>query len=612
MTSLDILFLVSGTTLLSAVLFGRLRLAGPVLVILYAAQIWALIHAETLFGDPVVSSWQITVLNQPMNWRYNALSSFFAILAMGAGLVSALYAVGPWLEKHLETGHSGHAFHVALAANVLSMELLLGAGNFLTLFVGLELVGLSEFFLMAMAGGVATKAALKYLAYTFSGAMAILGAIMLIHARVGSLEYGAVTEAIPSMTSGEVWALLLLMGGGFLVKMGVLPFHLWQAQAYAEAPASGSAFLGAISARMGLYDFVVVFIGIVGISRLTQLEVPFLALSSRDVLLWMAVITIILPTFVGLKQDDARYLLTWNGIGQGGFMLLGLMIGSATGTAGALFHVFGFAITQSALLLPVCAVMHRTGTFDLNQMGGLATRMPLSFVVTLVGAISLVGLPPMAGFASKWLIYRSLASEGMLPLLVLCLIGTLGTFLSAYKLVDKMFLGRLRAEHAEVRDVPSSMLAPMLALAVVILVSGVVPGSVFASITKIQAHLGVAAIDYHAIAIYHADGGVSVIWIVSALIVAVGIGAMTVAAFGGRSRFVIETESNDDRRFFNMFYSRLLLVIGPLYRAPFAWLEQALVRGINLTANGVSALYRYAQPTLFLLVTAAVVAAGAR
>jgi formate hydrogenlyase subunit 3/multisubunit Na+/H+ antiporter MnhD subunit len=275
MTSLDTLFLISGVTLLVALLLGRLRLTGPLLVLLYAVQLWALIRTGTLFGDPVPSSWLITVLDQPMTWRYDALSWFFALITIGTGLAAALFATGAWMEKYRQSQRSGHAFHLALAANVFSMVLLVGAADFLTLFLGWELVSWCSFLLMAVAGGVASKAALKYVTYAFSGAMAILGAMALLYAQVGSLEYPKVLEALPSMSNGQIWTLLLMMGGGFAVKMGLLPFHLWQAEAYAETPGPGSAFLGTISARMGLYAIIVVFVGMVGIARLVQIEVPY-------------------------------------------------------------------------------------------------------------------------------------------------------------------------------------------------------------------------------------------------------------------------------------------------------------------------------------------------
>ena len=123
-------------------------------------------------------------------------------------------------------------------------------------------------------------------------------------------------------------------------------------------------------------------------------------------------------------------------------------------------------VFAAALLMAVFAVMYRTGTTDLNKLGGLVTRMPLSFLVLLFGIISLAGIPPMAGFVSKWMVYRSLLTEGMPLLFVASVIGTLGTILSVYKLIHNMFLGQLRVEHEDVREAPLSMLVPMLVLEV--------------------------------------------------------------------------------------------------------------------------------------------------
>jgi len=620
MTSLDILFLVSGATLLVALLLGRLRVAGPLLMLLYVAQFWALIRTNTLFGDPVASSWLITVLDQPMDWRYDALSWLFAMVTIGSGIVAALYAMGAWMEKYLASGRSGHAFHVALAANVFSMVLLVGAADFLTLFLGWELVSWSSFLLMAIAGGLAAKAALKYITYAFSGAMAILGAMALIYADVGSLEYRPFMEAIPSMTHGQIWVLLLLMGGGFAVKMGLLPFHLWQAQAYAETPGPGSVFLGAISARMGLYAIIVVLIGMVGIARLVQMEVPYTFLSSRDLLAWIAALTIILPTYTALQQHDARHLLGWHGVGQGGYMLLGLVVGNATGSAGGLLHVFNHAITQGALLMAVFAVMHRTGTADLNKMGGLVTRMPLSFLVLLFGIISLAGIPPMAGFVSKWLVYRSLLTEGMPLLFVAAVVGTLGTILSVYKLIHNMFLGQLRVEHENVREAPLSMLVPMLGLSVLIFLAGFMPGLFLSWVAPIQAQLGLPVVDYHLGGINDPRGGLDMIWIVSVLMAGFGVGALVFFGLGGRSKRVHQLDNYAGGHFLyaenryqysDNFYAGLMHLIGSWYRGSFAWLERAFAATVDFVAYGAGGLYRFGQPTLFLLVTAVAVAAWA-
>jgi NADH-quinone oxidoreductase subunit M len=608
-TSLDLLFLFSGATLVTALLIGRRRAAAPLLVLLYGLQLWALYGTDALFGEPVFSSWRIRILvDQTMSWRYNAVSWFFAMLAIGAAFFAALYASGDWIKKHLAAGCSTWSFHTALAASVLSMVLLLGAADFLTLFLGLELVGWSGFLLMAIPGGIAAKAALRYLVYAFSGAMAILFAMALIYAQVGSLEYGRVIDALPSMNDKQGWALLLLMGGGFAVKMGLLPFHLWQAPAYAEAPGPGAVFLGAVFARMGFYDFIAVFVSMIGIARLAQLEVPFTGINSQALLAWLAALTIILPSYIALKQKDIRYLLTWVGVGQGGFMLLGLMCGDAAGTAGGLSHVFNFAISQAAMLMAAFAIVHRTGRSELSNLKGIASHMPLTFAVLLLGALSLVGLPPMAGFFSKWLIYRSLLSEGMSLLFVATAIGTLGTVLALYRLIKGLLRGRSRGSVAA-REAPASMLLPMLTLTGLSLLVGFMPGTLLTRVAAIQAQLGLPAVSHYPGGIAALDGGPHTLWLLGMLILGLIDGAIVFYGLRSHTRPLAQTgEAGREANVGGHAVRGLMHLIAPLYCAPFAWLESAIARVIRRLARGASWLYGYEQPSLFLLAAALVVA----
>ena len=614
LTPLDLLLLASAATLLAALVLGRWRLAGPLLVLGYGLQFWLLLRTGTLGGEPMQAALSLSVLGQPMHWRYDALSWFFAMISLSAGFASAWYAAGAWMQQYREQGHSPRLLHVALAANVFTMLLLVGSGDFLSLFIGWELVSWSSFLLMAVAGGIAAQAALKYVTYAFSGAMAILGALALVYSVTGSLQFADFVAAAPGLSNGQVWTLILLLGGGFAVKMGLIPLHLWQAPAYAETPGPGSAFLGAISARMGLYGIVVVFIAMIGIGRLVQMEIPFSFMSARDLLCWIAALTIIFPTYTALQQHDARYLLAWHGIGQGGYMLLGLLIGSANGSAGGLLHVFNYAITQAALLMAVFAVVYRTGTADLNKLGGLFTRMPLSFLVLLIGIISLAGLPPMAGFVSKWLVYRALIAQGMPFLFVAAVIGTLGTILSVYKLIHNIFLGQLRIEHELVREVPVSMLAPMLGLSAVIFLAGVFPGQALAWVAAVQQALGLPVVNYTLGGVSSPQGSIDMIWLVGVLFGGFGVGALVFYGLGGRSKRVHQLDNYAGGHFLTAdvryqysdnFYAGLMHLIGGWYRGTFAWLEGVVGASVDMLAFGTNGVYRYVQPTLFMLAAAA-------
>lgn len=518
-TPLDELLLFSGATLLVALILGRGLAAGWMVTILYGGQLLTLIKMAALgYSDTIIhASISFEIMGQSLSWRFDALSWFFALITVASALLSSWFSCGEWERSFKQQGGNVWLYHSAMALNVFTMLILLASGDLLSLFIGWELVSWAGFLLMAMAGGVATRAAMRYITYAMAGGMAVFGGIALVYVAAGSLQYEAILTAVDQMSTTQLWMLVVMFGGGFGVKMGLLPFHLWQAPAYAETPGPGSAFLGAISSRMGLFAILLVLVKLFGIVNIDSLKIPFTLIDARDLLAWIAVFTIILPTFTAMKQNDARHLLAWHGIGQGGYMLLGVVVADAMGGAGGLLHVFNHATYQAALFMAVTAVIHRTGTSDLNKLGGLVVRMPLSFMVLLVGIIGLAGLPPMNGFVSKWLVYRSLLNEGMPLLFLAAVIGTLGTILSVYKLIHNIFLGQLRIEHEQVKEAPWSMMIPMLILAAIIFITGLFPGIPLAWVASVQEVIGLPATDYTLGGVESVSGSLDMIWVIGVL-----------------------------------------------------------------------------------------------
>jgi NADH-quinone oxidoreductase subunit M len=493
MTVLDQLIVLSAMTAIVTLIAGRYSFTGWLSTLMYAGQgvlLWKMSGLGYATVELVESSFTLQILNQTLHWRFDALSWFFAIITVGAGLCSSWFSSGEWGRSYQKSSGKLGLLRFALAFNVFSMLVLLASGELLSMFIGWELVSWASFLIMAMGSARAARYAMRYLIYAIAGAMAILGAMVLVYSITGSFEFDAFKAAVPAMSTSMLWLLFGLFAAGFGIKMALLPFHLWQAKAYAETPGPGAAFLGAISSRMGLFALILVLVQLVGMSQLAKMEIPFTFLSARDLLAWIAVFTIIIPTYTALQQHDARRLLAWHGVGQTGYMLLGIVIADDLGSAGGLMHVFNYASYQAMLFLVVTAVIHRTGTSDLNKLGGLVARMPISFFLMLIGIIGLAGLPPMNGFVSKWLIYRALIVDVSPLLFVAAVIGTLGTILSVYKLIHNIFLGQLRLEHNDVEEVPWSMLLPMSLLATVVFVTGYFPGLVLDWVSAVQAAAG--------------------------------------------------------------------------------------------------------------------------
>jgi len=614
MNELDLLLLVAAAAiplsgLLAPIAFGRW-----LLVAAYAVELGLLFMLTP--GDATRSVLAFQLLGNDVGWQLDALGWFFAVITVGAAGFSAAFAAGEWGAVNGRQGLSLRWLYGGLQINVLAMLLLLSSADFISLFIGWELTSWSGLILMLLAGGEAIRAALRYIVYALAGGMAVFAGMVITHAAAGSLQFDGVQATASTMSTAQLWSITLLFVIGFSVKMATMPFHLWQAPAYAYSPGPASAFLGSISARMGLFAIALLAIKILGVAQLDQLAFWRDIANLRDLLAWIAVLTAILPTFVAMRQNDARLLLGWHGVGQGGYMLLGLIVADSLGSAGGLLHVFNHATYQAILLMAVFAVIHRTGTADLNRLGGLVARMPLTFLAMLVGIIGLAGLPPMNGFVSKWMIYRSLVSEGMPLLFVATVISTLGTVLSVYKLLHNTFLGQLRLEHVEVKEAPWSMTAPMLLLCVIVFVTGVAPGLVLSHVAAAQQAIGLEPVNYILGGIESPAGSLDMTWITGILFAGFGIGALLFYGLGGRSKRVHQLDNYAGGHFLTAdvryqysdnFYAGLMHRIRPWYRNSFVWLESSLVSAVGAAGMLARGFFKQANPAQWALVGTTVV-----
>ncbi len=607
LTQLDLLWLLMTITTL-ATLWSRSCCGGWLQTLFYLMQLVLIGGMVSVVGEQQSfdASLQFAMFGYRIGWSLDGLGLYFALITAASALFASLYMAGEWGKRYQQDGGSLRLLRFALALNVLTMYWLLSSADLISLFIGWELASWSAFMMMALAGGRAWDAANRYLIYAMSGAMMIFAAVAMVASEVGSVQFDAVAVALEQFSVQQAVVLLLLTMAGFGIKMGLLPFHLWQAPAYAGTPGPGSAFLGAISSRLGLFAIILVLFKL---AQGAWLSLSFSGVTPQDILAWIAVATIVFPTFTAMRQNDARELLAWHGIGQGGYMLLGVVMMDPLGVAGGMLHIFNHATYQAALFLAVTAVIYRTGTSDLNQLGGLVVRMPLTFVTMLVGIIGLAGLPPMNGFVSKWLVYRSLLDQGEVLLFVGAVIGTLGTILSVYKLLHNTFLGSLRMEHQQIREVPWSMSIPMLLLSVLILLTGVLPGIPLQWVSDALLAVGLPMPDFNAGGVI-ADGGSLDMRVITGVLFA-GFAVAALVFYGaGSSRRVNPLDNyagghflyaSNHYHYSNNFYAGLMHLIKPWYRSLFQQMENGVMRLLALMADTVLGLYHQLQPSRMIL-----------
>lgn len=480
-----------------------LSIAGVVLnIILYRVQSLKMILSFLLFAVMTAVNLQlygtigeslvlpVKLLDQAISFTVTPLGFFFSMMITSITLLTVIFSL-----QSLKGKTNAGGYYLWLFIKTFGMLGVVFAADFLTFFLLWELMTWGTFFLMQQTGGESFRPALKYLVYAVSSSMLIFLGIGLLYAWTGSFNFTDIAAAFPQMPAGMTLFVLLIMIIGFSVESAMFPLHSWMPESYASTFTSLTSYLSGISTRMGLYGLIILSLGIAGVGVLDRYQIIG-AINLRYVVNVFASLTIIIPTFTALFQHDAKRLVTWHGIGQGGYMIVGIFSASTLGIAGGLLHVFNYMTYVTLILFSIAAVEYRTGTTNLNKLGGLIKRQPVAFVGLLFGIIGLAGIPPMNGFVSKWFIYKALIMEGYPFLAISAVIGTLGTILSVYKLIHNIFLGQLQPEYQNVKEVPFLMQFPIWVLMLAVFGTGVFPGVILGIIAEIQTSFGLAAVPY--------------------------------------------------------------------------------------------------------------------
>lgn len=277
--------------------------------------------------------------------------------------------------------------------------------------------------------------------------------------------------SLPTDNILTVTAFMALLVGSF-TKAGAFPFHTWVPDYAKDAPSSSSALLPASLDKL---------LGIYFLARITtDLFVPGEGI--RLLLLATGVVTIITAVMMALVQHNYKKLLGYHAVSQVGYMITGFGLGSMIGIAAGLFHMINNAIYKSGLFLSAGAIEQKTGEEDIDELGGLSGAMPVTFAASLIFAMSISGIPPFNGFASKWMIYQGIIESGSgtgitgklwVLWLGLAVLGSALTLASFIKFIGGIFLSRKKPALEKVKEVSVLMWLPMALLALLCVLFGV-------------------------------------------------------------------------------------------------------------------------------------------
>ncbi len=392
-----------------------------------------------------------------------AVDGFSLFMLMAIALVTL--CVGLYSISYMEHYGSKSVYYALLLMMMTGMNGLVLAADLFQVYLFLEVAAVASYALVAYGLEYdELEASFKYLMLSVVASAAILIAITIIFGLTGGVGFAAVAEGLRALDSraavGFCSALFLM---GFGLKAALVPFHAWLPDAHPSAPAPISAILSGLLIKVsGVYALTRIFFNVFGLTP---------ALS--EVVMWTGMVSIVVAAMLAVGQPDMKRMLAYSSISQVGYVVLGIGLGTPLGIAGGLFHLFNHAVAKGLLFLNSGAVQQATGTRDLDQMGGLAKRMPLTAGTSLVGSLSIAGVPPLAGFWSKLLIIMALvqARQGLLAVLaVLASVVTLWYYLILQR---KAFFGKLEERWNHVKEAPFWMSAATVLLALIAIGVGI-------------------------------------------------------------------------------------------------------------------------------------------
>ena len=358
------------------------------------------------------------------------LGLMFALLASGLWIVTHLYGLG-YMRGNNEDNHA--RFFACFSFAIFSVMGIAFAANMFTLFLFYEALTLSTYPLVAHKGNMAAiKGARTYLGILIGTSIGLqLVAIIWTYAVAGTLDF-AKGGILQGLIAGPSVAILLALYAFGIGKAALMPFHRWLPAAMV-APTPVSALLHAVAVvKAGVFTMLKVGIYVFGIEFLAES-------GASNWLMWLAAFSILAASVIAMTKDNLKARLAYSTISQLSYITLGVALASSMGILGGGLHVVMHAMGKITLFMCAGSIYVATHRTEISQMTGLGRRMPITFIAFLIGALSIIGLPPLGGSWSKWLLMVGAVDAEHLFILGVLLVSSLLNVAYLLPLVAKGF-----------------------------------------------------------------------------------------------------------------------------------------------------------------------------
>jgi NADH-quinone oxidoreductase subunit N len=367
--------------------------------------------------------------------RPDGFGAYFKLIIGTAAVIVVLVSLQ---AKRLREGAKGMGeYYLILLAMIIGMYFMSMSLNLLMMYLAIELVSIPSYILTAYnrLSAKSAEASLKYVIYgAFSSGIMLYG-ISWLYGFTGTLDLQdpAFAEGLRMAGEWPVTFVLVLVLSGFAFKITALPFHFWSPDVYEGASYPVAAFFS-IAPKAAGFALLLRFLDLLPLEP--GAVVPWLRGNVQLILALMAIASMLVGNFAALRQTNFRRMLAYSGIGQTGYMLVGVLALNGQSYGAVMFYLTVYLCMNLVAFLVAGWMEENNGTGDIDDFKGLGTKLPVLAVILTISMISLTGLPPTAGFIGKWELFLAGWSEylyqGNLPLLVAMITMLLTTVVSLF------------------------------------------------------------------------------------------------------------------------------------------------------------------------------------
>lgn len=392
----------------------------------------------------------------PIGIEYNIdhLSSLMLVLVPFVALISAL---GSRESVQLEMSYRAPYFYTLFLLLVSGLLGICATGDAFNLYVMIEVSALTTYALIAAGREKAYIATFHYIILGTIGASFYLLGVGYLYIKTGTLNMADLSQLLPELhDSATIQVAFVLLVLGISVKMALVPLHSWLPNAYTYAPGAASTLIAPLATKVSVYVLARILLTVFSV------DYVFETFGSATFMVGLASVAVVYGATAALMQTDLRKMLAYILVAEVGYMAGGIWLGNELGLTGALYHIGADSLATLTLFMAVTMISFRAGKHSLDEMTGLCSKMPITMAIFVIGGLSMIGVPPLGGFFSKFYLISGALESNQWWFAVALVFASLVNAVLFFRLFERAFIGKGHhqdeTEHSY-NEAPASMVA---------------------------------------------------------------------------------------------------------------------------------------------------------